>query len=266
MAVDQGLEGYFKEAASWDADRAAQYRRSARFGWTVAGAGWVTVLSLAAALMLLMPLKRVEPFVIRVNTTTGAVDTVPVYAGEERFPQAVTRYFLTHYVTVCERFDLATAESDYEECGAFQTPRGNQAWYTRWNPSNPDSPLNRYKDGTTVRAEVSSVSFFKRGNGATDLAQVRYRTVKHPAGDGAAEITDWIATVQFEYGKPSGDPRTRQWNPLGFKVVEFESEREVLPEASHGDSGSSSAASASRTVSPSGGSPTTGASSAPAVQ
>lgn len=250
MAVDRSLEGYFEEAASWDADRAAQYRRSARLGWAVAGGGWVAVVFLAAALLLLMPLKRVEPFVIRVNTTTGAVQVVPVYVGEEGFPQAVTRYFLTHYVTVCERFNLATAESDYEECGAFQTPLGNQAWYTRWNPSNPDSPINRYKDGTTVRAEVSSVSFFKRANGVTDLAQVRYRTVTLSAGGGAGQTTDWIATVEYAYAKPSGDARMRQWNPLGFKLVDFETEREVTPETPHGSVGARSA-SASSGVSPS---------------
>ncbi len=248
MAADSALEGYFEEAASWDADRVAQYRRSARFGWTVAGAGWVAVVFLSAALMLLMPLKRVEPFVIRVDRSTGAVDVVPVYAGTETFPQAVTRYFLTHYVTVCRRFDLATAESDYQECGAFQTPKGNEAWYARWNPSNPHSPLNRYKDGTTVRAEVSSVSFFKRANGVTNLAQVRYRTVKHPAGGGVGVVTHWIATVEYAYVKPSSDPRARQWNPLGFKVVDFETEREVVRGAPNASSVASTAVSSSGPV------------------
>ena len=233
MAVDRALEGYFEEAASWDADRAAQYRRSARFGWATAGAGWVAVVFLAAALMLLMPLKRVEPFLIRVNDTTGAVDVVPVYAGSAMLPQAITRYFLTHYVTVCERFDFATAESDYDECGAFQTAQGNQAWYARWNPNNPASPLNLYKDGTTVRAEVSSVSFFKRGNGIADLAQIRYRTLKQPAGGGTPQMTDWIATVDYAYVKPSTDPKTREWNPLGFRVVDFETEQEAFTDVPH---------------------------------
>jgi type IV secretion system protein VirB8 len=231
MAVDRTLEGYFEEAASWDADRAAQYRRSARFGWAVAAAGWFAIVLLCTALMLLMPLKRVEPFLIRVNNTTGAVDVVPAYAGTATLPQAITRYFLTHYVTVCERFDLATAESDYEECGAFQTAQGNEAWYARWNPNNPGSPLNLYKDGTTVRAEVSAVSFFKRGNGIADLAQIRYRTVKQAAAGGTPQMTDWIATVEYTYVSPSTDPRTREWNPLGFKIVDFETEREALGEA-----------------------------------
>ena len=231
MAVDRALEPYFEEAASWDADRVKQYRRSARLGWTVAGAGWVGVLFCSAALLLLMPLKRVEPFLIRVNSTPGVVDVFPVYEGHEKLPQAVTRYFLTHYVTVCQRFDYATAESDYEECGAFQTGAENAAWYAKWNPTNPASPLNLYKDGTTVRAEVSSVSFLTRADGMSNLAQVRYRTITRPGGGGAATDTDWIATIEYAYVKPSTDPKTREWDPLGFRVVDFQSEREALPYA-----------------------------------
>ena len=199
--------------------------------WWVAGAGWAGVILLALALMLLMPLKRVEPFVIRVDRSTGIVDVVPVYAGTVEFPDAVTRYFLDHYVTVCERFDFATAERDYEECGAFNTPRLNQAWYAKWVKTNPESPLNRYKDGTTVSAEVISISFFTGVSGVRDLAQVRYAKMVHPEGGSAVERSFWIATIQYAYTKPASDPRTREWNPLGFKVVDFRADPEVLPES-----------------------------------
>ena len=56
---------------------------------------------------------------IRVDNASGMVDVVPVYVGHEAMPETVSRYFLTHYVTVCERFNFPTAESDYQECGAF---------------------------------------------------------------------------------------------------------------------------------------------------
>src|SRR5690242_21610569 len=117
MTRDPALEAYFTEAATWDADRATRATRGERMACWVAGAGWAGVVLLALTLMLLMPLKRVEPFVIRVDRGTGIVNVVPVYAGTDKFPDAVTRYFLDHYLTVCERFDFATAESDYEECG-----------------------------------------------------------------------------------------------------------------------------------------------------
>ena len=70
MSVDPALAGYFAEAASWDQDRAGRARRSARIGWTVAAVACGVIVLLGAALMMLMPLKRVVPFVIRVDRAT----------------------------------------------------------------------------------------------------------------------------------------------------------------------------------------------------
>lgn len=245
MKANSELEAYFQEAGSWDADRAAMARRQARIAWVVAAGGWTCAVAVALALMLLMPLKRVDPFVIRVDNATGLVDVVPVFAGRTDMPEAVTRYFLDHYVTVCERFNHATAESDYEECGAFHTPARNQAWYAAWNKTNPESPLNVYKDGTTLRAQVTSISFFTRANGIADLAQVRYVKGKRPSGGGEEQQTHWIATIQYAYATPSKDARTRRWNPLGFKVIEFKAEAEVITQP--GDSSAALDATASIT-------------------
>jgi hypothetical protein len=69
-----------------------------------------------------------------------------------------------------ERFSFGTAESDYEECGAFNTAARNQQWSALWSLGNAASPLNRFKDGT-ISAQVQSrflrVPF-------QDLAQVRF--------------------------------------------------------------------------------------------
>src|SRR5947199_10833814 len=115
-AVEQTLVGYFQEAASWDHDRVANAQRSARAAWRVAGAGWVCAVTSGASLLLLMPLKRVEPFIVRVDNSTGVVDVVPVYTGEAEMNDTVTRYLLTHYISDCERFNFATAERRYAEC------------------------------------------------------------------------------------------------------------------------------------------------------
>jgi type IV secretion system protein VirB8 len=225
------LEPYFREAASWDADRAAMAGRSARIAWWTAGAGWLCAVASAAAIAVLTPLKTVAPFVIRVDNTSGLVDVVPVYAGNSTFPETVTRYLLAHYVDVCERFTWGTAESDYEECGSFNSARRNQAWAAQWVTANPTSPLNLYKDGTTIRPHIISVTFFKRANGVADLAQIRYTKGKRTGDDAAEDVTHWIATIQYAYVSPSQDVKTRQWNPLGFRVVDFHSEPEVLTDS-----------------------------------
>jgi type IV secretion system protein VirB8 len=226
--VTADTDGYFRDAVSWDADKTASLGRSTRTAWRVAGAGWVCAVTSCAALLALMPLKKVEPFVIRVDNSTGIVDVVPVYAGHVRMEDAVTRYFLSHYVSVCERFNFSTAESDYEECGAFHTAQRNQAWYALWNPNNPHSPLNVHKDGSSVSVQVESVSFFKRASGLADLAQVRYVKAERQGGAAQERTSHWIATIQYAYAQPAQDARTRRWNPLGFKILEFSPEPEVL--------------------------------------
>jgi type IV secretion system protein VirB8 len=225
---------YFKEAQSWDADRAAQFRRTARAAWWVAGAGWLCAVASCIALALLMPLKRVDPFLVRVDNSTGIVDVVPVFVGVANPEEAVTRYFLSHYLSVCERFNFATAESDYEECGAFHSAQRNQTWYAQWTASNPASPLNVHKDGSSVRVQVNSVSFFTKNSGLSDLAQVRYLKAARAGAGGEETVTHWIATIQFAYGEPSKDPKTRRWNPLGFKIVDFRSEPEIAATARDG--------------------------------
>jgi len=58
----------------------------------VAGAGWVCTVTLGAALALMMPLKTVQPYVIRVDQSTGIVDIVPMYAGRAEIGETVARY------------------------------------------------------------------------------------------------------------------------------------------------------------------------------
>ena len=229
MTTSPALDEYFREAESWDADRSARIHRSATVAWRVAAAGWVCAVAGAVALIVLMPLKQVEPFVVRVDNSTGIVDVVPVYAGGTPVAQTITRYFLTHYLTVCERFNFATAESDYEECGAFHAAQRNQAWSAQWAASNPASPLNTYKDGSSLRVEVTAVSFFTRSSGLSDLAQVRYLKALRQAGAAQEKYSHWVATIQYAYADPAKDPKTRRWNPMGFKIVDFKSEAEVTP-------------------------------------
>lgn len=222
------LQAYLRESSAWDRDRVAAIRDGARRAWLVAGMAGAAALMCALALVLLLPLKRTDPFLIRVDGSTGVVDVVPVYTGHLAAAQSVTRYFLTHYVLTCERFNLSTAESDYEECGAFHTARRNQLWAALWSRSNPASPLNLHRDGSEVSVQIESVSFIRKLSGADDLAQVRYLSIERQPGGQGQRTTHWIATIRYAYAPPSADPGVRRWNPLGFKIVDFVSEPEVV--------------------------------------
>jgi type IV secretion system protein VirB8 len=229
MRAEEGLDEYLEAARGWDLDRRATAERHARRAWWVAGGACVLAALAMAAVAGLTPLKTVEPFVIRVDSSTGIVDVVPALEGPLEESQAVTRFLLTQYVTLRERYVPALAEADYEQVGAYQSPALNQAWAAAWNRNNPDSPLNVHADGSAARVQVTAVSFLKPGSGREDLAQVRF--VRTTGEGGAAQEQHYVATVQYAYAPPSKDDRLRAANPLGFKVIEYRREPEVVAAA-----------------------------------
>ena len=160
------------------------------------------------AVAVLTPLKTVQPYVIRVDNATGVVDVVPALRGAVSESEAVTRYLVTQYVTARERYVPALAESDYEQVGAYHSPLMNQAWAALWNRSNPESPLNVHADGSTVRVQVTAVSFLAPGSGRRDLAQVRFVRTRGEGGAGP-RAGHYVATLQYAFGEPSKDDRLR---------------------------------------------------------
>jgi type IV secretion system protein VirB8 len=178
------------------------------------------------AVAALTPLTSVQPFVIRVDNATGVVDVVPVLKGRVAESEAVTRYLITQYVITRERYVPALAEADYETVGAFHTPPMNLAWAAAWNRTNPESPLNRHADGSSVRVQVTAVSFLSPASGRRDLAQVRFARASGETS--AVAEQHYVATLQYAFGEPSHDDRLRAANPLGFKVLEYRREPEIV--------------------------------------
>lgn len=228
MKRDPAVEKYLGDAQSWELDRAKRAERSSKVAWVVAGAAGLIAVLAVGAVAGLTPLKQPVPVVIRVDSSTGIVDVVPTYEGTTNIEQIVTRHLLTQYVTARERFFYGTAETDYELAAAQNSPQLNQELLVAWDKANPQSPLNLYKDGTTVRVQVKSISFLKPASGKENVAQVRFSKAARLGGTGDEQVTHWISTIEFAYTKPSTDDKLRSLNPLGFRVVEYHKEPEVV--------------------------------------
>ncbi|MBS0374237.1 MAG: hypothetical protein JSR73_06625 [Proteobacteria bacterium] len=225
--MDEAARNYFAEASRWDDDRASAIRQSARRAWIVAAGACLVAIAASVALALLTPLKRVEPFVIRVDSSTGVVDVVPGYAPTAPLPEVVTRHLVAEYVIQRERYVAAIAEADYEQIGALQSAAMNQRWAADWARSNPLSPLNRYADGSRVRVQIKSVVFLKHASGEAQTLQVRFLTAMERGVGAAEEYAHYVATLETAYVAPPVDVRLRMLNPLGFKVLEYRREPEV---------------------------------------
>jgi len=226
--MSEMTEDYFAEAHRWERDRTTLLRREARRAWQVALSG-VTLAALSlGTLLVMLPLKRTEPYLIRVDAAAGTVDVVPRYVPTMELPEAVTRHLVTEYVMARERYAPAFAEADYRQVSAYQSAAMNQALSTLWARGNPDSPLNRYSDRATLRVKVNAVSFLKRVSGEPMIVQVRFETGLITMVGAAEDRHQFVATLQASYTEPASEAETRALNPLGFRVLEYRRESETL--------------------------------------
>lgn len=224
----EALDAYYAEAASWNRDRVESMHTSRRVAWGIAGVAAAIALLEAVALVLLTPLKTVEPYTLMVDRTTGYVQALkPLDQAAIAPDAALTQSFLVQYVIAREGFDMATLNSNYRKVALFSADRARSSYLQQMQVSNPASPLVTYPRSTTVDVQVKSVS--PLGNNA---ALVRFETVRNDAGAQAQPAESWVAVIRYHYSDAPMSLEDRFVNPLGFQVTSYRKDAEVLtPEA-----------------------------------
>ena len=129
-------------ADSWAVSVSSELERSRKVAWIIACVSAAIALLLAIALVLLVPLKTVEPYTLLVDRQTGHVEKLnPLDAQTVSADTALTRSFLVQYVIAREGFDGADLQEDYRKVGLFSAPKARQAYAAQMQASNPQSPL-----------------------------------------------------------------------------------------------------------------------------
>jgi len=223
MNAKPDLKAYFAEAKSWDADRMRSEIRSRRIAWGVAAFASVLATVAVGAVAALAPLKSVEPFVVRVDRSTGAVDVMTALKSEKplSYDEAVTKHFLAQYVRAREGWLAPAAEASFRQVSIMSTPAEQQRWADLYRPANPSSPQLLYGPSGEAQIDIRAVSFVSDG-----VANVRFHRIVR-LGPQVTE-SDWIATVAYTYTKAPMGEADRLRNPLGFQVTSYRADPEVV--------------------------------------
>jgi type IV secretion system protein VirB8 len=218
------LKTYFAEARRWDEDRLASALRSRRLAWTVAAGAAALAGLAAAAVAALAPLKRVEPFVVRVDRATGAVDVMTALTGPERvtYDEAVSKYFLGQYVRARESWLPQAAEANFRQVSIMSSPAEQQRWADAFRPANPASPQVALGPAGEAQVEIRAVSFV-----SPKVASVRFHKVVRQGPQ--TTNGDWVATIAFTYAKAPMGEADRLRNPLGFQATSYRADPEATP-------------------------------------
>jgi type IV secretion system protein VirB8 len=221
----EALDAYYMEAESWGHDRQEAIQSSRRTAWIIAAASATIAVLEALALIFLMPLKRVEPYVLMVDRGTGFVQALnPLDPARISADTALTQSFLVQYVTAREGFDIDTIQTSYRRVALWSAERARADYLNHVQASNPESPLNLYPRSTVIQTRVKSVSPVAR-----NVAMVRFETRRQDAGGQVGPPSAWVAVIRYRY---SGEPmrvEDRFFNPLGFEVLRYRVDAEALP-------------------------------------
>lgn len=218
-------EDYYEAAGSWAQDRQDALRTSRRVAWIVASVAVVVALFEATALVLLTPLKTVEPYTLMVDRNTGYVQALkPIDAQKIAPDTALTQSFLVQYVIARESFDIDEMQANYRKVALWSANPARSDYISSVQVSNPGSPLARYPRSTTIETLVKSVSPLG-GNAAL----VRFETHRRDAGAQPAAARSWVAVIRYQFSTEPVQQSDRYLNPLGFQVLRYRRDQEQAP-------------------------------------
>jgi len=147
----KGLDAYYAEAASWNRDRVQALRSSRRVSWWIAAVAAAIALLEAVALVVLMPLKRVEPYTLMVDRTTGFVQALKPLDPDKVAPDAaLTQSFLVQYVIARESFDADALQANYRKVALWSAETARSDYLGFMQVSNPQSPFTLYPRTTVI--------------------------------------------------------------------------------------------------------------------
>ena len=217
-------QDYFTEAKSWDNDKVNELKKSRRTAWYVASAATAVTVMLGAALLTLIPLHTIEPYVVRVDSSTGIVDqVVRLRDAKTSYDEIMSKYFLRRLVTLRETYTRAQLDNNYKQAVLFTAPKARAELKQAFSFDNPRGPYKRYGELGTATLQFKNISFI-----SPNVAQVRYVRIDQKAG--AETASHWVATIEFRYvSQPAGE-EARGINPLGFQVTNYRNDPEALVE------------------------------------
>lgn len=221
MTTDS-LKEYFDKARRFDQDRMVSAERSKRIAWFVAIVAGVLACVSVAAVVALTPLKTIEPFVIRVDNSTGIVDVVSAMSpAPGSYDEEVTKYFAARYVRAREGYVWSEAEENFRTASLMSNAAEQQRFAVAYRGGNPESPQNVYGRSATSRIGIKSISLINR-----NVVSVRYTRTITRGED--VRTTHWVATITYSYANAPISSSDRLVNPLGFVVSEYRADPEAL--------------------------------------
>ncbi|MDY5888138.1 MAG: type IV secretion system protein [Campylobacter sp.] len=185
----------------------------------------IVALASVLAVSFLTPLKTVEPYVIRVDNVTGMVDILTTL-NEEKITsnEALDKHFITQYVKAREGYYYDMLNKDYVLVQLLSSPEVASDYRLIYEGENArDAEL---KNNYQIDPQILSI-VLNNSNGVK-IATTRLKLkIFNKSTQGIVEKII-VVTLSYDYFLESIREQDRLDNPLGFKVLNYRVDEEIV--------------------------------------
>lgn len=214
----------YKEAMDFEASVRYLIEKSNKRAWLI------TFISLALAFLsllsvaLLTPLKTVEPYVIRVDNTTGMVDILTIMNSKEISKnEALDKHFISQYVKAREGYYFDMLNQDYIFVQLLSSPEVAVAYRAIYSGEN--SREARLGNSTKVEVNILSIVLGESNGVKTATIRANLKTINKNSRE--ESVSTKVITLSYDYELSKADEKNRLENPLGFKVLTYRVDEEI---------------------------------------
>lgn len=220
---NEALRSYFQDGDRWEQEIVKKAKRSKSFAWFITLIMSVITLMSIGTLMMLVPLKSFEPYIVEVDKNTGYVEvkTGLTTAASLTDQQAVTQANIVRYIRHREGYDPFNIQQNFGIAALLSTGDAARELQDQWSAANPNNPGRKLGRNKKITVDVKSVTF---PNSSTAL--VRFSTTE--SSDTDSMTKHFISVVRYRY---TDTPQRNEWrfeNPLGFQVYDYRRDQETV--------------------------------------
>ncbi|EAH5223258.1 type IV secretion system protein, partial [Campylobacter jejuni] len=190
------MKNEFNTAIDYEASFRYLIEKSNKRAWLIAFISIFIAIISIIAVVLLTPLKTIEPYVIRVDNTTGMVDILTMLDEKEiKANEALDKYFISTYVKAREGYYYDLLNQDYLLTQLMSSEKVANEYRALYEGDNARDQI--LKNSNEVSVQILSI-VLGESNGVKTATVRAIITTKNLTSKGTTQATK-VITLSYDY-------------------------------------------------------------------
>ena len=211
-------------ALDFETSRSYLINKSNKRAWLVAIISLFVTVLLVIAIVVMLPLKRVDVVAVKVDKN-GFVEIVTNLQEEVmKTDEAIDKHFIARYVKTREQYYYNTLNQDYERTQMLSSKLVSDN-YIKFMTADKTGKYETLKNKFEIEAEILSI-VLNDSNG-TKTSTIRVQTKEKDLTTSNVQENIKVITLTYDYLPMKQNSKSRLENPLGFVINSYRIDEEI---------------------------------------